>query len=72
MNLLANAIDALQERFTTSSNELPAILINSEIADGEWAVIPIIDNGYAIPKEIYSKRFEPIFMFVNIGKKTVI
>ena len=70
MNILANAIDALEDRFTTSSRELPKIRIHTEIADGEWAAIRISDNGSGISKEIYSKIFDPFFTTKNIGKGT--
>ena len=76
MNILANSIDAIDERDRTRTPEEMArnpstIRIVSEVDDAaERVVIRIIDNGSGIPEEIQSRIFDPFFTTKDIGKGT--
>ncbi|MEX0268604.1 sensor histidine kinase [Leptolyngbyaceae cyanobacterium UHCC 1019] len=74
MNLLANAIDALQE----FSESLPPdecfqegkITITTQAIDSTWVHISIRDNGSGIPVAVQSKLFDPFFTTKPVGKGT--
>jgi PAS domain S-box-containing protein len=75
MNILANAIDALEERDRTRSltdqNQDPStIRIITEITENNHVSIHIIDNGLGIPSQIQEKIFDPFFTTKPIGKGT--
>ena len=65
MNILSNAIDALEE----SANPQPQIRIQTQKQDN-FVVIKIADNGLGIPEELYSKLFDPFFTTKPVGKGT--
>ena len=67
MNILSNAIDALENNPTLST---PTITITTQLIDSEWISIHITDNGPGIPKEIYPRIFDPFFTTKAIGKGT--
>ncbi len=76
MNLLANAIDALEE---SSENDfaqglqisLHSITITTEISSDDHHVhIRIADSGPGIPSEILPKIFEQYFTTKSVGKGT--
>ncbi|MCC5616836.1 HAMP domain-containing histidine kinase, partial [Nostoc sp. CHAB 5836] len=69
MNLLANAIDALEECYHKQLCPNPLIRICSEQVN-ENVIIRIADNGSGIPKEIQSRLFDPFFTTKPIGKGT--
>ncbi|MFN6464876.1 MAG: ATP-binding protein [Nostoc sp. DedVER02] len=69
MNLLTNAIDALEEAFQKELCPNPLIRISSEQLN-ENVVIRIADNGVGIPKEIQSRLFDPFFTTKAVGKGT--
>ncbi|MBN3872741.1 ATP-binding protein [Nostoc sp. JL33] len=69
MNLLANAIDALEEGFQKELCPNPLISISCEQVN-ENAVIRIADNGAGIPQEIQSRLFDPFFTTKPVGKGT--
>lgn len=66
MNLLLNAIDALEE----VPLKHPRIRIVTEVWENEEVVISIIDNGVGIPEEITMRIFEPFFTTKPVGKGT--
>ncbi|BAZ32082.1 integral membrane sensor signal transduction histidine kinase [Cylindrospermum sp. NIES-4074] len=61
MNLLSNAIDALEEKFTSDSQFSPQITISTEREDNDWVVVRITDNGLGIAPENQQKIFETFF-----------
>lgn len=86
MNLLNNAIDALDAKYARGSNisyhhnspgntnnnlpENPQIHIYSHLKDAEYAIIGIADNGCGISEEIRHKIFDPFFTTKPVGKGT--
>ncbi|MEH1807960.1 ATP-binding protein [Nostoc sp.] len=69
MNLLANAIDALEDCFQKELCPNPLIHISSEQVN-ENVIIRIADNGVGIPQEIQSRLFDPFFTTKAVGKGT--
>ncbi|MBD1937297.1 AAA family ATPase [Microcoleus sp. FACHB-68] len=67
MNLLANAIDAMQEARLTSEKE---IRIRTELIENNCIAIQIQDNGPGMTEAIQSKLFEPFFTTKPVGKGT--
>jgi signal transduction histidine kinase len=82
MNLLSNAIDALEESATfkglnaeSSQNTAsppahPTITIRTEVAEPDFITITIADNGPGIPEEVRKRLFDPFFTTKPIGKGT--
>jgi signal transduction histidine kinase len=72
MNILSNAIDALEESGvrTFESEKQATIAIHTEKTEDNWSVIRIIDNGMGIPEEVRAKLFDPFFTTKPIGKGT--
>jgi signal transduction histidine kinase len=73
MNLLTNAIDALNER-EQSEQWQPEITITSqwlaELDQSEWVKIEITDNGVGIAPEIQDRIFETFFTTKPVGQGT--
>ncbi|BAY61856.1 response regulator receiver sensor signal transduction histidine kinase [Calothrix brevissima NIES-22] len=67
MNLLSNAIDALEE---STANTTPQITIRTFATNDNWIAIAIADNGIGISEEIRSQLFDPFFTTKPIGKGT--
>ncbi|BAY27715.1 response regulator receiver sensor signal transduction histidine kinase [Calothrix sp. NIES-2100] len=67
MNLLSNAIDALEE---SRVNSTPKITIRTCVTNNNWITIAIADNGIGISEEIRSQLFDPFFTTKPIGKGT--
>ena len=74
MNLLANAIDALEEYNTKrSSKEIyatPNTIRISTSATSETVTIRIADNGMGIHEQVIRKLFDPFFTTKPVGKGT--
>ncbi|MDZ8223471.1 MULTISPECIES: ATP-binding protein [unclassified Nostoc] len=78
MNILANAIDALEENmensgFRSSSQSLtpnPQITIRTQVLDQQWVVIRIADNGPGMKEEVIRRIYDPFFTTKDIGKGT--
>ncbi|MBD2086385.1 response regulator [Coleofasciculus sp. FACHB-542] len=70
LNLLNNAIDALELRigqdFSESSS--PTIWISTEFSAWETIIIRIKDNGIGIAEEMRSRLFDPFFTTKPIGQ----
>ncbi len=71
MNILANAIDALEDklRHETSPTVPPTITITTAI-QGDRVVIRFADNGVGIPAAIQAQIFDPFFTTKPVGKGT--
>ncbi|MBE8967467.1 GAF domain-containing protein [Nostocales cyanobacterium LEGE 12452] len=75
MNLLSNAIDALEERTTQESSEAIAknpskIRISTSLLNKDWIIIRIADNGLGIDEKVLSRLFDPFFTTKVVGKGT--
>ena len=75
MNLLANAIDALEERNQGRSlqeieNNPNRISIATTKTTSDSVQITIADNGAGIPEEVRSRLFDPFFTTKIVGKGT--
>jgi signal transduction histidine kinase len=72
MNILANAIDALDEAIIQGkiSNQIPQIQIATEVDSEQLVVIRIADNGIGVPERVKQRLFEPLFTTKTVGKGT--
>jgi signal transduction histidine kinase len=70
MNILSNAIDALEEVMERNSSFSPCIQIWTECASKNQIKIRIIDNGSGIPAAIQQQIFDPFFTTKPVGKGT--
>ncbi len=78
MNILSNAIDALEELVvnskTTNNGELtadnPKICIYTELLDNHTVRIRIADNGCGITEAVLHKIFDPFFTTKPVGSGT--
>lgn len=71
MNIIANAIDALEESSHDSKKEkIPQILIQTQKLDSSQILVRICDNGPGIPSAIQNKLFDPFFTTKEPGKGT--
>ncbi|MEG4997693.1 sensor histidine kinase [Microcoleus sp. B4-D4] len=69
MNLIANAIDAFEEK-TGEAVRNPTISIRTELVNDNFIRIRIADNGPGIPESVLSKLFEAFFTTKPTGKGT--
>ncbi len=77
INILANAIDALEEAhhrtdtlYKACPRQQPYIKIETRLIDPDWVQIKISDNGFGIPEPIQSQIFNPFFTTKPVGKGT--
>lgn len=78
MNLLANAIDAIEEYWEKLKLQnygkiieyQPCIIIQTQALENHSIRIQLIDNGLGIPETISSKLFDPFFTTKPVGKGT--
>ncbi|MEL7353572.1 MAG: MHYT domain-containing protein [Cyanobacteria bacterium J06560_5] len=75
MNILANAIDALESvsatRSLTENQQNPGkITIRTAVVGDDWVEITIADNGPGIPDAVQARIFDPFFTTKPIGKGT--
>ncbi|MDZ8085947.1 MAG: PAS domain S-box protein [Nostoc sp. DedQUE12b] len=80
MNILANAIDALEE-WTIENAQLridnltsglltPTIVIRTSVIDSGWVKITLADNGIGMSEQIQKQVFNPFFTNKPVGKGT--
>ena len=75
MNILANAIDALEEHVKAlekpeAESFLPVVNISTELSSDQYSIIKISDNGPGIPENIRTRLFDPFFTTKSVGKGT--
>ncbi|MDB9315738.1 ATP-binding protein [Spirulina sp. CS-785/01] len=77
MNLLSNAIDALEEQLETNPGFSPQIDIDTRLIKGansplqrDTVEIRIRDNGVGIPENKKNQLFDPFFTTKPVGKGT--
>ncbi|MEH2173556.1 ATP-binding protein [Nostoc sp.] len=75
MNILVNAIDALEENNTKLTyeeiKENPSqIKIRTSVVNSTWLEVAIADNGVGISQEFQQRIFDPFFTTKPIGKGT--
>ncbi|NJP10574.1 MAG: PAS domain S-box protein [Leptolyngbyaceae cyanobacterium RU_5_1] len=75
MNLLANAVDALEESnqeqsFADIEADPNQITIQTQLIDDQWVAIQIQDNGIGIPDDVKHQIFDHLFTTKAIGKGT--
>ena len=78
MNILANAIDALEESSAKRSdqeieaklNQITVRTSRTSVQNAEWVEIAIADNGSGMSETIQQRVFNPFFTTKPIGKGT--
>lgn len=74
MNILANAIDAIEESLVITHaswvTDKGKICIRTELTDDKQVIIRICDNGPGIPETYQSRLFDPFFTTKPVGKGT--
>jgi signal transduction histidine kinase len=72
MNILANAIDAIDEAFIQGkmSVPIPQIQITTETDSAQWVAIQIADNGIGMGESVKQRLFQPLFTTKPVGKGT--
>jgi PAS domain S-box-containing protein len=70
MNVLSNAIDALEEAHIEKRDIKPCIKIRTGLVDTKHVSIEIADNGLGIPQAIQQRLFDPFFTTKPIGRGT--
>ncbi|MFN6569041.1 ATP-binding protein [Dendronalium sp. ChiSLP03b] len=75
MNILVNAIDALDEVNTKRTyqqiQENPSqITIRTSVTNSQWVEIAISDNAQGMPQSVQSRIFDPFFTTKPVGKGT--
>ena len=71
MNILANAIDALEEGNAKQIKDQPnRLTIRTNVVDATWVEVAIADNGIGMSTNIQQRIFDPFFTTKPIGKGT--
>ncbi|MEG4286941.1 PAS domain S-box protein [Microcoleus sp. A006_D1] len=75
MNLLINAIDAVEEKERNcpsagDTSPIPTIKIRTEVVEGDRVKIAIADSGTGIPESVQQRLFDPFFTTKPVGKGT--
>ena len=70
MNIISNAIDALQTMRSQKSNYYPQITITTEIEAKNQVRIMIADNGVGMSETVKKQIFDPFYTTKEVGKGT--
>ena len=70
MNLLSNAIDALNEVYAANPDQIGQICVMTRRIGMNLVRVTIADDGLGIPEEIREKLFDPFFTTKPIGAGT--
>ena len=70
MNVLSNAIDALEDSAANSNGEAIQIRITTEISSENQVCVRIADNAAGISTEVQSRIFDPFFTTKPVGRGT--
>ena len=75
MNILVNAIDALEElnhkrTYEQIQDNPNCIIIRTSVIDSQSVQIAIADNGPGIPEDVQKRIFDPFFTTKPVGKGT--
>ncbi|MEG4530156.1 PAS domain-containing protein [Microcoleus sp. D2_18a_D3] len=70
MNLLVNAIDAVEESSANCTCKVNQIRIVTEVSSENQVCVRIFDSGPGIPPEVQSRMFDPFFTTKPIGTGT--
>lgn len=70
MNILVNAIDAIDELNHQELSQTSKICISTSLAESDRVAIEIKDNGPGIPETVQNRLFEPFFTTKPVGKGT--
>ncbi|GET41201.1 hybrid sensor histidine kinase/response regulator [Microseira wollei] len=70
MNILNNAIDALEEAIDMQKISTPSIAIRTEVVESKSIAISITDNGMGMAEDVKQKIFDPFFTTKPVGKGT--
>lgn len=67
MNLLANAIDAMEDALRKNQISTPLLRINTQLLNETYVSICISDNGVGITPEVQKRLFDPFFTTKPVG-----
>lgn len=79
MNLLTNAIDALEEKWEAQETAaernggspfIPQIVVRTMLVEGDRVQLHISDNGVGIPDHVKRRMLDPFFTTKPVGKGT--
>lgn len=70
MNVLSNAIDALEDSVANSHAEAIQIRITTEVSSENQVCVRIADNALGISREVQSRIFDPFFTTKPVGRGT--
>jgi two-component system, NtrC family, sensor kinase len=70
MNILSNAIDAIEEVSAQQADYVGQITIQTSVVDADWIEIAIADNGTGMSETVKHNIFNPFFTTKPVGKGT--
>jgi two-component system, NtrC family, sensor kinase len=70
MNILSNAIDAIEEVSAQQADYVGQITIQTSVVDMNWIEIAIADNGAGMSETVRNDIFNPFFTTKPVGKGT--